>query len=620
MADFRKKLFGLTCAVTMFTGMAFGQNLCSTTTTATATVAAGASFIRSEGQTELLPQITITCSASGVAGSANISLFLSPAVTVTSKVLSGSYTEAMAVINGAAVAGTVIGSAVSFTNVPFAATATTVTISNVRINASSLPAGSAGSLPTPIAAQAFISGTGVTPTPSTSPNVAYAFSAVGANTGKVYRDQGNNTSGTIFAGSNTSTYAVCTSSNTSSTTASNSPNFFIAVNEGFTNAFKSQADELSSVPIASISTTGATTGQVTPLVGAPTSANTINFPNSGTRIKVVFNNVPTGLNIYVGQVIDSVGLNSSATPVVNGDSTTLTLIASETAPTGAANITTASTTGGLNPTLAAPIGTANTLFPFAADTTNAPTATFPNVPGGLVLLTVSGTTATAVYEVSADNAGAIDNFSIPVVLNASSNKVLPGPAMTVTTSVAPQPATAASIVPSFSGTAASIVTTNTLTFSACTTNLLFPFVTNVNGYETGIAISNTSKDPFGSAGATPQSGLCTLSFFQSGVSGATNPTAVTAPNLAEGTNQPFLAGETYAFTLTQALGVNAANPATFQGYMIAACNFNFGHGFGYILGGLQPGMFINPNNTAMGYLAIVLTRGSTGAAADSAGN
>jgi len=131
----------------------------------------------------------------------------------------------------------------------------------------------------------------------------------------------------------------------------------------------------------------------------------------------------------------------------------------------------------------------------------------------------------------------------------------------------------------------------------------------VNGFETGIAISNTSKDPFKTA---TQSGICTLNFFQSGVSGATNPTAVTAPNLAEGANQPYLAGETYAFTLTQALGVNAANPATFQGYVIAQCQFSFGHGFGYILGGLQPGMFINPNNTAMGYLALVLARGNTG--------
>jgi len=589
MADFRKKLFGLSCAVMMFTGMAFGQNLCSTTTTATASAPAGASFIRQEGQTELLPQLTITCSASGAGGAANISLYLSPAVSITSKVITGSFTEALATINGASVAGTVIGSSVSFAAVPFTTGATTVTISNVRINASSLPAGTAGSLPTPIAAKAFISGTGVTPTPSGAINVAYAFSGLGANTGKVYRDQGDSTSGTLFGGSNTSTYAVCSSSNTSSTNSSNSPNFFVAVNEGFTNAFKTQADEQSQVALSAVSSGGAAT---TTAFGTTTA---VNYPNSGTRVKLVFSNVPAGLGIYVGQVVNAGTIGTTTTPVT-GDGAVLTLVASETAPSGAANVTTATTSSGFSGT----VGSGATAY-----------------AGGFVLLTVSGTTATAIYEVSTDNLNSLDAFSIPVLLTAGSNKVTPGAALTVTTSLAPQPATAASIVPSFSSTAASIVTTSTLTFAPCTTNLLFPFVTNANGFETGIAISNTTKDPFGT---TTQSGLCTLNFYQSGVSGATNPTAVTAPNLAEGTNQPYLAGETYAFTLTQALGVNTANPATFQGYIIAQCSFNLGHAFAYILGGLQPGMFVNPTNTAMGYLAIVLPRGNTGSTADSNGN
>jgi hypothetical protein len=599
MADFRKKLFGLSCAVMMFTGMAFGQNLCSTTTTAAAAAPAGASFIRSEGQTELLPVITVTCSASGAAGTANISLYLSPAVSITSKVITGSYTEAVASISGGTpVSGTVIGSAVSFANVPFSSGATTITISNVRVNASSLPAGSAGSLPTPIAAQAFVSGTGVTPTPSGAINVAYAFSGFGANTGKVYKDQGDVTSGIASGG----TYAVCASSNTSSTNATNSANFFVAVNEGFTNAFRTQSDEASQVSIASVSTTGTTAGQVTPATTIPT---TVNYPNSGTRVKLVFNNVPAGLSLYVGQVVfaGTVGTTTAPLTSASGDGAVLTLVASETAASGAANATTATTTSGLNATVASPVGSSATAY-----------------SGGFVQLVVSGTSATAVYEVTTDALNALDTFSIPVLLNAGSNKVTAGSAMTVTTSLAPQPATAASIVPSFSSTATSIVTTSTVTFTPCTTNLLFPFVTNANGFETGIAIANTSKDPFTSGGASPQSGTCTLNFYMSGVSGATNPTAVTAPNLTEGANQPYLAGETYAFTLTQALGVNTANPATFQGYIIAQCQFNYGHGFGYILGGLQPGMFVNPNNTAMGYLAIVLARGNVSATTDSLGN
>ena len=33
---------------------------------------------------------------------------------------------------------------------------------------------------------------------------------------------------------------------------------------------------------------------------------------------------------------------------------------------------------------------------------------------------------------------------------------------------------------------------------SCQTALLFPYVTNASGYETGIAIDNNSMDPFGS--------------------------------------------------------------------------------------------------------------------------
>ena len=47
----------------------------------------------------------------------------------------------------------------------------------------------------------------------------------------------------------------------------------------------------------------------------------------------------------------------------------------------------------------------------------------------------------------------------------------------------------------------------------CQTILLFPYVTNTSGFDTGIAISNTSTDPIG----TPaQSGTCTLSPFGNG--------------------------------------------------------------------------------------------------------
>jgi len=63
---------------------------------------------------------------------------------------------------------------------------------------------------------------------------------------------------------------------------------------------------------------------------------------------------------------------------------------------------------------------------------------------------------------------------------------------------------------------------------AATTNLLFPYVVNANGFDTGIAISNTSADPFSTA---TQTGTCTLSVYSTGVT----PVTFTTPSIAPGT-------------------------------------------------------------------------------------
>jgi len=110
------------------------------------------------------------------------------------------------------------------------------------------------------------------------------------------------------------------------------------------------------------------------------------------------------------------------------------------------------------------------------------------------------------------------------------------------------------------------------TDAATKTRLIFPFVTNINGFDTGLAISNTTSDPFGT---TPVAGTCTLNFF-----GSAAPPAFTTPSIAAGTTYANLAS-------TIAPG--------FQGYMIATCNFPFAHGFAFISD-------VGARNLAMGYL------------------
>ena len=68
------------------------------------------------------------------------------------------------------------------------------------------------------------------------------------------------------------------------------------------------------------------------------------------------------------------------------------------------------------------------------------------------------------------------------------------------------------------------------TFNQCATSLLFPFMTNQLGFDTGIAIANTSTDPYGSNAATPQSGTCTLNFYGSGAPSPSNVVTATIPS------------------------------------------------------------------------------------------
>jgi hypothetical protein len=109
-----------------------------------------------------------------------------------------------------------------------------------------------------------------------------------------------------------------------------------------------------------------------------------------------------------------------------------------------------------------------------------------------------------------------------------------------------------------------------------TTNLLYTFVTNQGGFDTGLTISNTGSDPFGTAG---QGGSCKLNFY-----GQNAPTPVSSGNIAP--------GATYT-TLT------SVSAPTFQGYMIATCNFPYARGFAFISD-------LGARNLAMGYLAQVI--------------
>jgi hypothetical protein len=216
---------------------------------------------------------------------------------------------------------------------------------------------------------------------------------------------------------------------------------------------------------------------------------------------------------------------------------------------------------------------------------------------GYAPVTITNGAGVAVYEVMTSDPLATDDVLVPVVLayaaNTGASPALPAlgtatisgsfaPLSTVTTQSASAP------LPRF---ADSPTTANGFIVNPCSTNLLFPFVTNQAGFDTGVAISNTSLDPFGTA---TQQGPCTM-YYYGNTNGGAAPAAATSPAVPAGT--------TLVFLLSSGGSGVAATPG-FQGYMIARCAFQYAHGFAFISD-------VGANRIAEGYLALILDAGIT---------
>jgi len=126
--------------------------------------------------------------------------------------------------------------------------------------------------------------------------------------------------------------------------------------------------------------------------------------------------------------------------------------------------------------------------------------------------------------------------------------------------------------------------TPAFSLTACTCNLLFPFVTNQAGFDTGIAIANTSDSPSFVSGIPPlvaQLGTLTLTYYGNTAGNGPPPPAYT-------TQAQVPPGSEVTFTLSSG-GGDAAAPTivvpatpTFQGYIIVQANFQYCHGFAAI--------------------------------------
>ena len=211
----------------------------------------------------------------------------------------------------------------------------------------------------------------------------------------------------------------------------------------------------------------------------------------------------------------------------------------------------------------------------------AATAVTVGTTGGLVPVTVSGTSGTAWFGVTASDPGAVESASIVLSEN------VPTPSAVTAVTSTPVAASVSLVgvttgIPqfaanSYAGTQKTVAGANGL-LTPCQTTLLFPYATTLDGYDMGFAIVNASTMP----GSTSQtSGTCTVNFYGTGAPSTVFVTpAITSGNLD-----------------TEILSNVAPG---FQGYIVATCNFSNAHGYAIISNGFATGT----GGVSANYLAI----------------
>jgi hypothetical protein len=559
MLDFRKGLLALAVAGLGIVGTASAQVTCSTVQNTNGGVAGtAATGVRSQGMTEQLQGFLIT-GCTGTINTATITVQVTSNVPFTNVLLTGTTnnsTDAQATSTGFGANGPVQGQLVNPTTMQFSftipagnqntsAAGATITITNLRANASTLAAGSTITLTA-------VGVTGII-TNGTAVSSAITQSALGSVS---FRGFGN--------------VAVCTTNSGSINAVG-----VVAITEGFITAFTSAADENGKEPAG--------------IANNPASGSAV-----GTTLALTFNGLASGAVYY---------LPATVTYQATGNATALSL----------------SLVSG--PTSTAPIsgGTAGT----SSSGSNTGTSSVSGVVG----FTPTNGSFTAYYMVTADDQAHIDQTA--ALTNANNCPTVGGVVTCPASGVAPQtaptyteitlfetvasataatPTNAAASVsvvlagasanyPQFSSSQTAVAATASASstvagsgagiLNACNTTLLFPYIANVAGYDTGIAVTNASTGTSVAGNAiAAQNGACTFTFYGGGAT-ANSPVVGSPVTVPSGTTQSFL--------------LSNAAPG-FVGYAVASRTFQGGHGFAFITDGFGGG----GRGLSQGYLAVIL--------------
>jgi len=338
-----------------------------------------------------------------------------------------------------------------------------------------------------------------------------------------------------------------------------------------------------------------------------TGFSSVGEASQGTRLAAALANVPNGLSVFVAPVLY---LYRQGTTYTNGPNTNSGIA------TGVMVLTNTASDGS---------GTYNPPSGIAASTA------FPPANQPLQLVTVTNGSALVVYEILFTDVYTLEYVDVPFVVSYAANLSanapigLPQPNVIATyaTGFAPFYSTSAATlassslpVPRFVFTGAA---TNLFGVVKCSCNLLFPYVTQAPGYDTGIAIANTTADPYGT---TNQFGSIQMWYYGTLTNGGAAPgtqcTNTASPGTCPGTTTVG-AGQVLTYTLyngSAQWGLDNRG-AGFTGYLIAQAQFQYCHAFAFIGGlGGGPAAGGSTNGLSEGYLALVLdaatfTRGAS---------
>jgi hypothetical protein len=540
MLDFRKVFLGLAVAGLGLVGNASAQGVpqCG------ATLGAGfEGYVAVEGLTETLPGIVINCGATApTTGTATysgpVSFTLTSSVPFTNQTIPSSTNLDVAATDGTvadATAATVVQNGPTTITVTFptvTAGTTAFTIAGLRVNASVAPVSSTITVGVTSATVQIVA-------TQTSVNAAFVTKSLSA----VTISSAAAATGSTLTANALSNLSACTITGTA---AQGNVTLLQAIaNVGFSGGF---IDALKTA--TEVTNAAAAAGNNNP---ATPDAKAIAAKQSAV-IAVTFSNLNTaGVNYYVPLTI------------------------------GGAAFTLTATTG--------PNGTA------------AATAVASGAATGFVAVAQSGGTATAYYLVT--------NSTAPETVPTTSNGLAAGTGLVLYQVVPSVPAVtgystapvAVSIV--LNGTAApgypqyTTPTPYTATESGtanvggllqpCATTLLFPYVVNTGGFDTGVAITNASTGS-GIPGVTTNTGSCVVTFYGTGAATAT--VVYNTGTIAAATDATFL--------------VSAQAPGL-SGYAVAVCNFLGAHGYAFVTDGFGGG----GRGLSADYLAIVTTSGSS---------